>query len=99
VVEALLDTKGKGVADQREVYQGGVRVRLDADTNGDHKPDVIQYFSGNAVTRQDEDTNFDGAIDRRFEGGKPVALSGPTAVPAPLGALECGDVDRSWTHR
>jgi len=76
-----------------------VRVRLDADTNGDRKPDVIQYFSGNAVVRQDEDTNFDGVIDRRFENGKPVALSGQTAVPPPLGALDCGEIDRFWSRR
>jgi len=99
VVEALIDTKGKGVADQREIYEKGVRVRLDADTNGDRKPDVIQYFSGNAVVRQDEDTNFDGVIDRRFENGKPVALSGQTAVPPPLGALDCGEIDRFWSRR
>src|SRR5262249_19508774 len=99
VTEAVLDTDGNGVPDQREVYEGGQRVRLEADTNGDRRPDVIQTFSGGAVVRQDEDTDFDGKIDRSFQGKTPVAVPANPAAPPPLGALDCGEIDKFWAHR
>ena len=75
-------------------------ARLDADTNADRKPDVIQYFKAGAVSRQDEDTNFDGVIDQRFEGGKPVALPPGTKISTtPLGPLDCGRFSEFWTAR
>ena len=100
MTEVLIDGAGKGDADTREVYQGGTRVRLDADTNADRKPDVIQYFKGDAVWRQDEDTNFDGVIDQRFDGGKPAALPAGTKIPgADFGRLDCGSFHAFWKKR
>jgi hypothetical protein len=87
------------VADTREVYQDGNRVRVDADTNGDGKPDVIQTLSGPAPV-QDEDTDFDGVIDRRFQGDQLVPLSGRVEVKAAgFGKLGCGSFDPFWWKR
>ena len=74
VVEALIDTTGNGVADNREVYEGGERVRMDVDTNNDRRPDVTIAAAPGGVSRQDEDTDFDGIVDLRFDGDTPVDI-------------------------
>ena len=100
MTQVLIDTDGDGVADQREVYAGGRRTRVEADTNGDGRPDVLQLLTGDAVTRQDEDVDFDGRVDRRFEAGKPVVLSSQSALPGErFGKLDCGRFDRFWSKR
>jgi hypothetical protein len=100
VVEVLFDTDGNGVADQREVYEDGRRVRLDVDTDGNRKPDVAQYYSGDTLTRQDEDRDGDGAIDARFEGEKAVPVVVVEALPgAPFGEVDCGRFSPFWARR
>ena len=100
LAQALIDSQGRGVADQREVYAGGARVRLEADTNGDGRPDVVQYFSGGQVVRQDEDADYDGVVDQRFEGNQPVNLPAGTKLPgARFGKLGCGNFHRFWWKR
>ena len=57
-------------------------------------------FAGGQLARQDEDTNFDGVIDQRFEGGKPVAVPAGTKIAtAPLGPLDCGRFSDFWSAR
>jgi hypothetical protein len=98
VTEVLLETRGK--VDRREIYSGGQRVRLEADTNGDRKVDVIQTFSGQNLARQDEDSNYDGKIDQSFEAGKPVAVpANPNIANATLPALDCGRFNDFWKGR
>ena len=100
VGEVWLVTKGKGVADQREVYKDGQRVALEADTNGDRLVDVVQVFAGGQLARQDEDTNFDGVIDQRFDGGKPVPVPPGAKISATkFGPLGCGRFSEFWTKR
>jgi hypothetical protein len=96
---ALVDTDANGVVDQREVYQNGQQVRLDADTNADRKPDVIRHFRDGQMTRQDEDSNYDGLIDRSFEGRRKVALPAERRVPDPFDDLGCGDFHSFWAKR
>ena len=101
VTELLIDGSGKGYADTRQVLsKTGEVVRLDADTNGDHKVDVVQTFKGGALAFQDEDTNFDGVIDQRFQGTTPVSVPAGTRVSdEPFGKLDCGSFDRFWWKR
>ena len=101
VSELLIDGSGKGYADTRQVLsKTGEVVRLDADTNGDHKVDVVQTFKGGALAFQDEDTNFDGVIDQRFQGTTPISVpAGTTIQGEPFGKLECGSFDRFWWKR
>ena len=95
--QVLIDTKGKGWADQREIYKDGQRVALEADTNHDHKVDVIQTFENGQLVRQDEDTNFDGVIDRSFAGGKPAPVpANPKIESAPFTQLDCGRFSDFW---
>ena len=79
LLSAVVDTDGDGWADERESYENGERVRLDTDTNGDHRPDVMQYLAGEEVTRQDEDSEFDGKISDLQLGTTPFASAGDTA--------------------
>ena len=100
VGEVWLDTKGKGNADQREVYKDGQRVALEADTNADRLVDVVQVFAGGQLARQDEDTDFDGVIDQRFEGDKPAAVPPGAKISATkFGPLDCGRFSEFWTRR
>jgi hypothetical protein len=100
VVEVLVDTTGNGIADQREVYQGGARVRLDADTNDDRRPDVVQSVATSGLPLQDEDVDYDGTIDRRFEGDQVVELSNGHKIPGePFGRIDCGSFHRFWWKR
>ena len=96
---ALIDTDGDGRADEREIYEEGVRVALQTDTNGDHRPDVVQQLAGDEVVRQDEDTNFDGTVDVRFDGETPVPVDGRTEMPPELPELECGTFHSFWSRR
>jgi hypothetical protein len=100
LVEILVDTTGNGIADQREVYRNGARVRLDADTNGDRKPDVVQSVAPSGTSIQEEDTDFDGIVDRRFEGDRLVGTAGDSRIPgAEFGRLGCGSFHRFWWKR
>ena len=93
---AVIDTDGDGFADEREVYENGLRVRLDTDTNGDHRPDVVQYLAGDDVTRQDEAHEFDGFLSVRYDGDNPVEFEGKIAMPAALPELQCGKFHGFW---
>jgi hypothetical protein len=101
ITELLIDTTGNGYADTRQVLsKSGDVVRVEADTNGDHKPDVVQTYQGGALVFQDEDTNFDGKIDQRFKGTAPVAVpAGAKIEDAPFEKLDCGSFDRFWWKR
>ena len=100
VVEVLVDTTGNGVADVREVYQNGQRIRLDADTNGDRMPDVVQSVAANGASVQEEDVDFDGQIDHRFEGDQPVELSNGHRIQGEkFGRVGCGSFHRFWWKR
>jgi antitoxin component YwqK of YwqJK toxin-antitoxin module len=100
VVEALIDTTGNGVADNREVYEGGERVRMDVDTNNDRKPDVTITAGPGGVSRQDEDTDFDGIVDLRFDGDTPVDIPAGTKLAGEkFGKLDCGSFHRFWWKR
>ena len=81
VEETLIDTTGNGVADQRETYRDGKRIRLEADTNDDQRPDVVQRTDPDGTEFQDEDTDFDGVLDQRFRGDTQIALPPNTAHP------------------
>ena len=96
VEEALIDTTGNGVPDQRESYRDGKRVRLEADTNDDQRPDVVQRTEPDGTEFQDEDTDFDGVLDQRFRGDSQIALPPNTAAPAPLPEMQCGDFHSFW---
>jgi hypothetical protein len=87
-------------ADQRDIYEGGRRARVEIDTQGDGRPDVVQYLDENEdVVRQDEDSNHDGRLDLRFEGGRALAVDEPPSSPPALERLGCGAFDRFWdTH-
>ncbi len=89
--------RGDGRADQRELYEAGARVGLEADTNGDGRPDVVQVVAGTEVVRQDEDADYDGTLDRRFEGEVSSEIEAP--APPMLPSLDCGGVDRFWASR
>jgi len=97
--EALIDTTGNGVADTREVYQGGNRVRVEVDTNDDRRPDVVQSLAPGGQPRQDEDTDFDGVIDRRFDGDALVDVPAGTKVGPKFGELGCGSFHAFWWKR
>jgi hypothetical protein len=100
VVEALIDTTGNGVADNREVYEGGERVRMDVDTNNDRMPDVVIAVGPGGVSRQDEDTDFDGIVDLRFDGDTPVDIPADTKVAGgKFRNLDCGSFHRFWWKR
>lgn len=100
VVEALIDTTGNGVADNREVYEGGERVRLEVDTNEDRRPDVAIVARPGGVSRQDEDTDFDGIIDLRFDGDTPVDIpAGTKFAGEKFEKLDCGSFDAFWWKR
>ena len=100
VVEALIDTTGNGVADNREVYEGGERVRTDVDTNNDRRPDVAIAAAPGGVSRQDEDTDFDGIVDLRFDGDTPVDIPAGTKLAGEkFGRLDCGSFHRFWWKR
>jgi hypothetical protein len=100
VTEVLIDSSGKGVADTRQVLRGGQLAELHADTNGDMKPDVVQYFDGEKVRQQDEDTDFDGMVDQRFQGDKPVSVPAKTRLPGePFAKLGCGTFHAFWRQR
>ena len=68
-----------GFADQRQIFEEGTLLRVEADTNEDRMPDVWIRYEGDRATVQDEDSDFDGKIDRRFDlaTNKPVPLSEP----------------------
>ena len=85
--------------DEREIYENGERVRIETDTQGDHRPDVVMQMKGDEVVRQDEDTDFDGVIDQRFDGETPVPVEGKPAAPAALPKLECGRFHSFWSRR
>jgi hypothetical protein len=100
VVEALIDTTGNGVADNREVYEGGERVRTDVDTNDDRMPDVTISAGPGGASRQDEDTDFDGIVDLRFDGDAPVDIPAGTKMAGEkLGNLNCGSFHPFWWKR
>jgi hypothetical protein len=99
LIESLLDSAGRGRAGQRDVYENGVQVRIDLDTDADGQPDVIQYLRGESVVRQDEDSDHDGVIDRRFEGDRPLPIDGRPSVPGELPKLDCGKFDPFWNRR
>ncbi len=100
VVEALIDTTGNGVADNREVYEGGARVRTDIDTNNDRKPDVTISTAPSGASRQDEDTDFDGIIDQRFDGDTPIDIPAGTKLAGEkFGRLDCGSFHGFWWKR
>jgi hypothetical protein len=100
VVEALIDTTGNGVADNREVYEGGERVRTHVDTNDDRKPDVTITAMPGGISRQDEDTDFDGIVDLRFDGDTPVDIPAGTKLAGKkFERLNCGSFHRFWWKR
>jgi hypothetical protein len=101
VSEVLLDTTGSGYADTRQILSDGKIVRVEADTNRDHRPDVVQTYDASGTLRyQDEDTNGDGIVDRRFEGGKSVPVPPGATIPRdPFPKLDCGSFDGFWTKR
>jgi hypothetical protein len=100
VVEALIDTTGNGVPDNREVYEGGERVRMDVDTNNDRRPDVTITVGPGGVSRQDEDTDFDGVVDLRFDGDTPVDIpAGAKVAGENFKNLGCGSFHRFWWKR
>jgi len=98
IVESLLDSDGNGRADQREIYRGGKRVRVELDTNGSGRPDVVQHLEGENVVRQEEDSDHDGRLDRAFEGQKPVPMANEAKAPPPLPKLDCGRFDVFWKN-
>ncbi len=99
VVEVLSDSTGDGIADTREVYENGQRVRVEVDTNGDRKVDVMQSVTEAGVAVQEEDTDFDGRIDRRFEAEELVASNNGIPLGADFGQIGCGSFDRFWWKR
>jgi hypothetical protein len=100
VVEALVDTTGNGVADTREVYQGGEILRVEIDTNNDRAPDIVQTTLPGGVSRQDEDADFNGTIDRRFDGDALIESATGTKIEGSrFGTLDCGGFDSFWTKR
>ena len=96
VEEALIDTTGNGVPDQRETYRDGKRIRLEADTNDDQRPDVVQRTEPDGTEFQDEDTDFDGVLDQRFRGDAQIALPPNTAAPSALPEMQCGAFHSFW---
>ncbi len=92
VVEVLVDTTGNGVADTREIYENGDRIRLEVDTNDDRRPDVVQAVGEGGLPLQDEDVDFDGVVDRRFQGDQLVETASGTEI--------AGEPWKTrWSHR
>jgi hypothetical protein len=97
VSEVLLDTTGSQYADTRQVLSDGKLVRVEADTNRDHRPDVVQTYDGDALRYQDEDTDGDGVVDQRFEGEKAVPVPPGTKISREaFTRLDCGSFDAFW---
>jgi len=75
------DSNKDGFGDRRQIYEAGVLVQVDADTNADRKPDVwLTYTDGNP-SLQYEDTNFDGTADQLFDlaSEKPLPMNAAAA--------------------
>jgi hypothetical protein len=94
------DTTKDGYADRRQILEGGVPLRLEADTNRDQRPDVWITYTGGRATIQDEDTNFDGRIDQRFDLAteKAVPLNGSPEPPslAAFDRIRCREFSDFW---
>ena len=59
-----LDFNQDGYLDDFYIYEGGMLVRREIDTNFDRKIDLWMYiYQGQYVEAYERDTNFDGTID------------------------------------
>jgi hypothetical protein len=82
------------------VLTDGRLVRVDADTDNDHRPDVVQTYDGDALVHQDEDTTGDGVVDQRFQGKQSVPVPPGTRISGdPFAKLDCGSFDVFWSRR
>jgi antitoxin component YwqK of YwqJK toxin-antitoxin module len=96
----LDDSTGDGFADRRQIYEQGVLVRVEADTNGDRRPDVWLGYEGGAARTQDEDADYDGRIDQRFDLVTEEAVSFETPVEPTssekFSKIRCSGFSKVW---
>jgi hypothetical protein len=102
VTESIEDTTRDGYGDRRQVFEDGLQIRFDADTNADRTPDVWINYANGAPETQDEDSDFDGQVDVRFDlaTDEAVPLDGTPAGPSltRFEPIRCSEFSDFWTR-
>ena len=74
--------------DRREIYENGVMVRTEADTNGDGRTDQWETYEAGALKTVARDENADGRPDRRLTYASDGALALIESEPDAAGVFQ-----------